>query len=473
MTRIEVERARPNQGIGLTALIGMLLSTGIVTSTLGGIFSKKIAIVLGAVVVGVLLVGIPELWAVLFFSSGIFKEWLTDTVQFFQSLDFTIFIASLALLAAVMYRFRKVNLPPLVISNGFVVLALLTAYMVFSLLYTPSFLYGGTKTVSFLTFNWIAFIIPIIIVTDIHKAKRTFIWLVLLALVVSCYTIFTISQGLIQRQLLTSVRASFLGVNPISYAGWLGAIAVIIFSIIPELKVRGFQLIALVCLCFIFFAMVAANSRGPFVSFASTIMLILGLRYWRTEKTKIVLGLLLIAVFVIIIFQVMPPEITSRYLDVTESQPVPKRMTLFTVNERLFFWRTAFLRTFDSIPRFLFGVGIGGFSHVAVRYDARLYPHNIFLEIFCELGFIGLILFLLFLGTTFAEIIKKIQSFQNVQARAFLFASTMAATFTLIGAQFSGDLNDNRRLWFLLGLSLAISRLAEMNSKPHLVGTNG
>jgi len=469
---ININQAKSERRVWTAVFKGMSLSIGIVTSTFAGLFNNKITIALGSFIVGILLIGIPEFWAVLYFSSGIFKEWLTESITFFQSFDFTIAVASLALIAAILYRLWKRELPFFPINNGVLAMLLFTVYMVFSLLYTNSFLYGGTKTVSFITFNWVAFIIPIMIITDARKAKSILTWIVLLALIISCYTIFTISKGLVQRQLLTSVRASFLGVNPISFAGWLGVAGVIVFSMMQSIK-SNLKIIALICLGIIFFAMLAANSRGPFISFASTIILILGLRYWKTAKMKLVFGFFFITAFIIILFQVLPPEMTSRYLDVAESQPIPKRMTLFTVNERLFFWQIAFMTPFDNVLKFLFGVGIGGFSDVAVGYDVQLYPHNIFLEIFCELGFIGLILFLLFLSITFGEIIRNLRGSQNSQARALSFASTMAAIFTLMGALFSGDLNDNRRLWFLLGLGMAMSRLSEINKKPQPVSSHG
>lgn len=50
----------------------------------------------------------------------------------------------------------------------------------------------------------------------------------------------------------------------------------------------------------------------------------------------------------------------------------------------------AFYQPFDSYITIIFGNGIGSFGVILNQIDARAYPHNVFLEIFFELGLIGL-----------------------------------------------------------------------------------
>ncbi|HOE38492.1 MAG TPA: O-antigen ligase family protein [Bacteroidales bacterium] len=54
---------------------------------------------------------------------------------------------------------------------------------------------------------------------------------------------------------------------------------------------------------------------------------------------------------------------------------------------------------FESI----YGFGVGSFGILYLQKDFRAYPHNIFLEIWVELGLIGLILFLIFLFFVFSK----------------------------------------------------------------------
>lgn len=62
---------------------------------------------------------------------------------------------------------------------------------------------------------------------------------------------------------------------------------------------------------------------------------------------------------------------------------------------------------FSDVQTFLFGKGIGSFMFEISGVDGRGYPHNIILEIWFELGLIGLFLFLLFAMSSFIYKISK------------------------------------------------------------------
>ena len=82
------------------------------------------------------------------------------------------------------------------------------------------------------------------------------------------------------------------------------------------------------------------------------------------------------------------------------------------------------IRLFSSNP--FSGVGIGGFSVL----DERDYPHNLLLEIGCELGSIGLILWITIVLQTY----KKSSN---------LFIITALFTQSIVYSLFSGDLGYN------------------------------
>jgi hypothetical protein len=58
---------------------------------------------------------------------------------------------------------------------------------------------------------------------------------------------------------------------------------------------------------------------------------------------------------------------------------------------------------FDNFKNFLLGLGFGSFGISYSGKDIRLYPHNILLEIWFELGLIGLLIFVLFLFSLFLK----------------------------------------------------------------------
>jgi len=98
-----------------------------------------------------------------------------------------------------------------------------------------------------------------------------------------------------------------------------------------------------------------------------------------------------------------------------------------------------------------FGVGAGGFD----PNSDTLYPHNILLELASEEGLLGVVL-----------VAALVVAAWRTRARFRIGRLSPEATltgallvFTLTEAFVSFDLNENRLLWFALGLSLAIPRL--------------
>jgi O-antigen ligase len=100
------------------------------------------------------------------------------------------------------------------------------------------------------------------------------------------------------------------------------------------------------------------------------------------------------------------------------------------------------------LERPLFGHGIGGFPLIWGSNDERLFPHNLVLELLCELGLVGLVLFALIpiaairlnrLGWRQTPVFYKAIA---IGLPAYAFANTMT----------SGDLPDNRFLFLALGL---------------------
>ena len=94
--------------------------------------------------------------------------------------------------------------------------------------------------------------------------------------------------------------------------------------------------------------------------------------------------------------------------------------------------------------------------------DSRDYPHNIFFEVLGELGILGLFLIVWHFSTFLFKEIKNFSNTLSESQKTLFFAFIMAAVFNFIAAQFSGDLNDNRRLWFFLGFICALSHLISL-----------
>jgi O-antigen ligase len=100
-----------------------------------------------------------------------------------------------------------------------------------------------------------------------------------------------------------------------------------------------------------------------------------------------------------------------------------------------------------SVP--LFGLGVGGFSvHYAHFDDIRgFYPHNILLEVLVEMGLPALISVVAWIAYAIRRLYKS-QNDENLLTTTLLFSLLV---FNFFNALVSGDLNDNRLLYFSIG----------------------
>jgi O-antigen ligase len=124
-----------------------------------------------------------------------------------------------------------------------------------------------------------------------------------------------------------------------------------------------------------------------------------------------------------------------------------------SAGERLGFYRA----TLAAIPNQpLLGTGIGSWSTFYYGNDQRNYPHNLFLEIAFEEGLIGLAAFLTLLALVGASIFRMLGA-----SRSHFLVLGLLVLYCVIVSLFSGDLDDNRVLWFWMGMTLSVCKLVE------------
>ncbi|HLP49037.1 MAG TPA: O-antigen ligase family protein [Candidatus Kapabacteria bacterium] len=276
------------------------------------------------------------------------------------------------------------------------------AWMIFSLLYSVSPQYSGIKTFLFLT-NLVAFLFPLTFKGfDFQRWVKYFVYtgsvfiVLYLALVPRSYMAY-MSENV-------EISGKYLDI------GYLAALNVLLLILLmPHLEMKRWLKLGFIGVNLA--AVVITGARGP------QVFMILALLVYVFGNPKIIyrfVGHLDFKKFLIIGISVMILavglyKILSNYMDNIERNL--QRLSLVMDVEssslavrvdQIYF---AIEKIFENAVNFLFGNGIGSFGILYAGEDVRLYPHNIILETWFEMGVTGVIILLLF----FLFYIKKIK----------------------------------------------------------------
>src|SRR5271157_2764503 len=255
---------------------------------------------------------------------------------------------------------------------------------------------------------------------------------------------------------LSLTRASPFGpfVNRNHFAGWMCMVAPLSFGLglMSRSTSRRIRYIffAVVMALTIFFSL----SRGGVISFLVGTVILASIALWRAPSRKSLIPILsfVVALFIYLVYLGMSP-IIERFAQSGISS-----------NERLLVW-SASLTAFRGFP--VFGTGLGTFQHIFPMYKpdgiAMFYQHahNDYIEILVELGIIGALLTLVFLGFVGKHVLSVAWTRRDRYLKAAFVASLASmGVFSLF--DFNLHIPSNAILLsFVLGLAVAMSRLEQ------------
>jgi putative inorganic carbon (hco3(-)) transporter len=204
-----------------------------------------------------------------------------------------------------------------------------------------------------------------------------------------------------------------------------------IYYLLPTLKQGWHKAGAIGLLLMYFVSIVVCGARGAFVGTLVVLMVI----FWRSSR-KALIALCVLGVTVITI-----PMLPAQYIDRIAS--TSKFEEDESANIRLTLW-TAGLHMIMDRP--IIGVGVGCFSQAyGMKYRPPdqppqwWEPHNIFVQVTSELGFIGLAVFLWLLFLTFRENRRSREKLEaHGEADSFFYNLTHGIDVGLIGYLVSG-----------------------------------
>lgn len=398
-----------------------------------------IGFALGATGAAVLLL-YPELALALYVVIGDLKG--DERIASILPVDLTLVLGAIILLGIILNLIR--GKPILQIPIVFLLYVALVALMVASLAYTPVFEAGLEKVGRFLTVTSIVIIAPFFVLTTPLALKRFFAGFSVVATVICGYS-------------LTQLGGSERLVTPSSNTIGLGHIAcsliiLIWFLCMPRLsffkRMLAYPLLALPIL-----ALIGSGSRGTAIALCAALLVSLVL-YRRFLADLVCLSVL--AVLAVPLTHI--PAASFEYLGtLTNSRSVDSLLN-FRAELLGYGWQLL-----QQHP--LLGVGIQGFRYHSVNAGLYNWPHNIFLEIACELGIPAVLIVCFIFGSAIHESFRQIRD-NSSPYLAFTYVTAALLLVGIVNSLNTGDINSDRSTWLFISLVFVVGTLRKRTATP-------
>ena len=404
-----------------------------------------------------LVKGIGEWFFALFLFAGYYKA--DPRLAFIQThIDITILFLVLSFLVFV-YRLLR-NPFTQKIPRGFIKVApfflLLASCLFGGLLISQSMGYGLDKTLRFIVLTGWAFFGTAFLITNFQSLKR-FSWAVVIIATVMAIDALLNYPGVGKVAFVSALGSNYIA---LARAGGFGLLTTLTFLLPTERRPLA-RLSLWVMAALQLWAALSAGARGPVLALILSLLVFFALSargFPRLRIDRFALRLGVVMLFVVIILAAVGQDLFST-LTFRSQILVTEGGT--SVATRLDLYRTAIKLWADS-P--IWGGGTGQFGVAVAGEDIRLYPHNIVLELGAETGIIGVLGFVTMIGLAFTKgfiCLHSEKGFAKIVARYLL----VAGCFALLNAMVSGDINDNRILFTLVGLLAATDRFGNSEVK--------
>ena len=324
-------------------------------------------------------------------------------------------------------------------------LFLLSLYIILLSVISSSQEYGIYKAAFFFVFDFIFLFFAVKVIrceSDVNSLVEGLILGSIFFLVFSVG--FFLHQGI---QITRFSRASLGEGNPIVWAQQLGQgmllflWAAIKFKKISLYSIFGFSALLSIVLMFL------SGSKGPIVAMFMTLIFI-ALFIFKLKHMVVTFCLLL--ALVVIVGRWNPyvsgsnpiHEFFLQRYDFTDSGSIESRKKHISVTKE-------FLDD-KGVHVSIFGSGTGNYAFVYSGTSQRLYPHNIFFELYLENGIIGLMLFFTVISFPFI-FLKRHKKY--IEKSGVLYCVFALFLYSIFCAQFSGDLISN---WIIMFFGLLV-----------------
>ena len=235
----------------------------------------------------------------------------------------------------------------------------------------------------------------------------------------------------------------------------MGATMLVLLVAVTQARRPLHRILLLAAMAPVAVALLGGGSRGPLLSLvvALVVLTLSRVRDPRTMKrllaavgVTLVLGSIAAAAF-------LPGETVARALSIFGGQDVESA----DPTRRGVLWREALDSSGASVGTAILGIGTGGFESIE---PALVYPHNVILELWLELGILGVSAFLLAVVSGLRNAAGvALQRSRDGPIGALVLSLIV---FALANAMFTADIAGNAALFKWLGLATGLAAAARV-----------
>jgi O-antigen ligase len=379
-----------------------------------------------AVAVVAFLLREPLALLALYLQIGLFKE---QAIVASLPVDATLVLGFLLALVCVVRLINgRVRAVPYLFALA---VAVVTLSLAASLAWTSAPAYGREKVTTFLTVTMLAIGAPLFLFERWEDLRRFFTWTVVVAVPVA---LLALTQP-------APESGRLAGDNTIGTSRLLCIAALIL--LLGALGRSRWRLPAAALAAGFIAVAAAVGSRGPILSFGLALAVTLTAWLLRVPR-RVAPALAIAAASIAVVPFVSLPASSSERLSEAARDPV----AAFRQDERHFLVEEAF-QIIDRDP--VRGGGVGAFS--TVNPTAK-WPHNIFLELWAELGLAALVAVVAAIVATLVGLFRvawRLPARGREQELVYILLAVFM--FNLLAVQVSGNINDNRDFWGKLAIA--------------------
>lgn len=391
---------------------------------------ERVLLVGGAAVGAITLLIYPEYALALYVVVGDIKG--DERVASLFPVDLTLAMAAILLGGIALNLLRKKQVAPM--PPIYFLFIVLVTMMIASLMYTPVPEAGAEKLARFLTVTGIVIVAPFFLLGSPQAMKRFLAGFSVLAYAICTYSL----TGLGGSERLATPTSNTIGLGHIACA----LIILIWFAVVPRFSFPQ-RMLTYTLLIVPGLALIGSGSRGPAVALAIVVLASLIFYKQLLLDLACLVGIGLLA----LPFAKIPDSSLEYMGSLIRSRSVSG---LLSFRGELLDYGWKLLQQHPLI-----GTGIEGFRYYSPNAGVYKWPHNIFLEVACELGIpVGLLLCFLF-GTALREAFLQLSD----KTSSILMLSQVASALLLIGivnALNTGDINSDRSTWLFLSLVFVV-----------------